>query len=184
MLERRVLARDEISGIWQIDRSELIEAVYHLVDGDLALRSERHEAPGWPPGMPERETPILEACFDRGGWFCGIFDDDKLIGVVVLESGFIGRRGDELQLRFLHVSNCYRDRGIGTQLFEAAAAEARRRGARWLYISATPSEHTVDFYRGLGCAVAAEPEPELLALEPEDIHLEFDLGLRGGESRT
>lgn len=176
MLERRVLERDEISNIWQIDRSELIEAVYHLVDGKLVLRSERHEAPGWPPGMPEHETPILESCFDRGGWFCGFFDDGEMVGVVVLESRFMGKQGDELQLRFLHVSNRYRDQGLGRQLFEAAAAEARRRGAMRLYISATPSEHTIDFYLGLGCAVAAEPEPELFELEPEDIHLQYELG--------
>lgn len=175
MLERRVLTRDEISGIWQIDRSELIDAVYHLVDGKLVLRSERHEAPGWPPGMPERETPILQACFDRGGWFCGIFDDGKLIGVVVLEGRFMGKSGDDIQLRFLHVGNRYRDRGLGTQLFESAAVEARRRGARRLYVSATPSEHTVRFYLGLGCTITAEPEPELFELEPDDIHLEYDL---------
>jgi hypothetical protein len=28
----------------------------------------------------------------------------------------------------------------------------------------------------LGCKVTPDTEPELLALEPEDIHLEYDLG--------
>jgi hypothetical protein len=44
-----------------------------------------------------------------------------------------------------------------------------------MYISATPSEHTVDFYMRLGCRLAAEPDPELYAFEPEDIHLECDV---------
>jgi predicted N-acetyltransferase YhbS/catechol 2,3-dioxygenase-like lactoylglutathione lyase family enzyme len=167
--------REEIKEIWQIDRSELIEAVYQFVDGKLVRRSERHQARGWPPGMPERETPILEDCFDRGGWFRGAFDDGRLIGVAVLESRFIGTGSDRLQLRFLHVGNGYRDRGVGARLFEDAAAEAHRRGASRLYISATPSEHTIKFYLGLGCTLAAEPEPELFELEPEDIHLEYDL---------
>jgi hypothetical protein len=57
----------------------------------------------------------------------------------------------------------------------AAAEEARRRGAGHMYISATPSEHTVTFYLGLGCCVSASPVPELLELEPDDIHLLFDL---------
>ena len=179
MLEPRALMRHEIKNIWQIDRSEMVEAVYHLVDGSLVLRAERHEATGWAPGKPETDTPILEGCFDRGGWFYGVFDDRKPIGVVVLDSRFIGSRKDQLQLSFLHVSNRYRDGGIGKQLFMAAAAEARRRRAKSLYISATPSEHTINFYLGLGCTVTATPEPELFELEPEDIHLEYDLGLHG-----
>jgi len=64
---------------------------------------------------------------------------------------------------------------LGTQLFELAKATAREKGARPLYISATPSEKTVNFYLRLGCAVAGEPDPELIELEPEDIHLECDV---------
>jgi hypothetical protein len=57
-----------------------------------------------------------------------------------------------------------------------AAVEAKKGGAKSMYISATPSEHTIDFYLRLGCKVTPEPDPELFALEPEDIHLEYDLG--------
>jgi len=177
MLEGRTLMRAEIKDIWQIDRSEIIEAVYYLVDGSLVLRPEHHDAKGWPPGKSEKDTPILEACYDRGGWFYAFFDNQKPIGVVVLENRFIGKSKDKLQLAFLHVSNLYRDKGLGKQLFNAAATEAHRRGAKDLYISATPSEHTINFYLRLGCTVTAAPEPELFELEPEDIHLEFDLRL-------
>ena len=93
----------------------------------------------------------------------------------MLEARFIGQSQDQLQLKFLHVSNGYRDQGLGRRLFNLAAAEASRRGARRLYISATPSEHTIGFYLGLGCSVMAELDPELFALEPEDIHLEYDI---------
>ena len=103
--------------------------------------------------------------------FHGAFDDAKLVGVVVLDCKRIGKRKDQLQLKFLHVSSAYRNRGLGKRLFDLARAVARERGARQLYISATPSENTVNFYLRLGCQVADEPDPELLALEPEDIHL-------------
>jgi len=53
--------------------------------------------------------------------------------------------------------------------------ETRKRGAKQLYISATPSEHTVDFYLRLGCRLDLEPDSELFELEPEDIHLECEL---------
>lgn len=177
MIEGRGLSRDEIREIWQIDRSELIEAIYYFVNGTLILKPEHHDAKGWPPGDAEKYTPILEACYDRGGWFYGLFDNQKPVGVAVLESRFVGKGKDQLQLIFLHVSSNYRDNGFGKRLFILAANEARKRGAHRLYISATPSEHTINFYLRLGCTVASEPDPELFALEPEDIHLEYDLGL-------
>jgi GNAT superfamily N-acetyltransferase len=177
MIEGKVLPRDEIRDIWQIDRSELIEAVYYLVDGTLILKPQHHDVQGWPPGEAETYTPILEACYDRGGWFYGLFDNQKPVGVAVLDSRFIRKGKDQLQLKFLHVSSSHRDQGFGKQLFMLAATEARQRGAKSLYISATPSEHTINFYLRLGCTVASEPDPELFELEPEDIHLEYDLGL-------
>ena len=176
MIEGRVLSRDEIGEVWQIDRSESIEAVYHFVNGTLMLEPEHHDAKGWPPGEAERYTPILEACHDRGGWLYGLFENQKPIGAAVLESRFIGEGGDQLQLRFLHVSSNHRGKGLGRRLFGLAATEARRRGAKSLYISATPSEHTIDFYLRLGCRLVSEPDLELFELEPEDIHLEYDLG--------
>jgi hypothetical protein len=48
-------------------------------------------------------------------------------------------------------------------------------GAATLYVSATSSENTVNFYLRRGCRVAAQPDEALFALEPEDIHLEFEI---------
>ena len=62
--------------------------------------------------------------------------------------------------------------GLGTQLYQAAHRVAAEFGATGLYVSATPSENTVDFYRRRGCRVTPDPDPELLAREPGDIHLE------------
>lgn len=171
----RKLLREEIEQIWNIDRSEVIDNIYRFENGALALRRQHYDVPGWPPGEAEKYTPIRLDCFDRGGWFYGAFDRAELIGAVVLESKRIGKRKDQLQLKFLHVSSSYRNKGLGTRLFELAKAAAREIGAKRLYISATPSENTVNFYLRLGCAVAREPDPELVDLEPEDIHLECDV---------
>ena len=51
------------------------------------------------------------------------------------------------------------------------AALARDGGARTLYVSATPSESAVGCYRRLGFEPTADPIPELLELEPEDVHM-------------
>ena len=174
MITHRKLLREEIKQVWNIDRSEVVDNIYHLEKGTLVLRPQHFDVRGWPPGEAEKYMPILLDCFDRGGWFHGVFDDAALVGVAVLESKRIGERKDQLQLKFLHVSNSYRNRGLGTELFELARATAHERGVRRLYISATPSENTIKFYLRLGCRVTGEPDPELVELEPEDIHLECD----------
>jgi predicted N-acetyltransferase YhbS len=169
----RKMERSEIPQVWDIDRSEIVHKIYYLAHGELALKTEYCDMKGWPAGEPEKYTPLLFECFDRGGWFYGIYDGTKLIAAVVLDCQAIGNDKNRLQLKFLHVSSAFRNRGIGKALFSAAVSEAARRGAKKIYISASPSEHTVKFYMKLGCTVADSPDPELQRLEPYDIHLEY-----------
>lgn len=169
----RLLQRDEIPLIWQIDRREVIENIYFLQDGNLVLKPDYFDVQGWPLGEAELYTPMLLDCYDRGGTFWGAFENDILAGVSILESKFIGAQEDTLQLKFLHVSRDCRKQGLGTRLFNLAIEKAKMLGAKKLYISATPSENTVNYYSRLGCVLATEIDPELFALEPEDIHLEF-----------
>jgi predicted N-acetyltransferase YhbS len=153
----------------------VIDAVYYCSGTELVLRSEHHDVKGWPPGEEERYGPILLDCFDRGGTFYGAFDGETLVGAAVLESRFIGRAMDQLQLKFLHVGRRHRQTGLGCRLFEKAVTRARELGARLLYISSTPSENTVRFYLRRGCRLADPVEAALFELEPEDIHLELDI---------
>lgn len=171
----RQLARAEVTRVWDLDRREVIDNVYYLEDGRLVLKPEHFDMPGWPPGEADHYTPILLDCFDRGGWFHGLFEGDRLIALAVIDNKFVGLHKDLLQLKDLYVGNGHRDRGFGRRLFELAKAEAGARGARGLYISATPSEHTINFYLHLGCVPTRNPDPDLLALEPEDIHMEYTL---------
>jgi GNAT superfamily N-acetyltransferase len=167
----RVLGRAEIDRIWTIDRREHIAHIYHLLDGKLQLKAHDIDVPGWDPDTVLKTTPLLYEMFDRGARFFAAFDGEELAGVSVIDTLRRGTRGDLLQLGFMHVGRDYRGEGIGSRLFEQARAAARERGAQGLYISATPSENTIRFYRRCGAAVLAQPDPELFALEPEDIHL-------------
>ena len=174
-VEIRELRRGEVEQVWSIDRSELIERVYHHKDGQLVLTPERCDVKGWSQGTVESYRPWLLDCFDRGGAFFGAFESGRLVGVSVLESRLISSARDQLQLKFLHIGREHRKTGLGRLLFDLAVARARDMGARRLYVSSTPSENTVEFYLHLGCRVTAEVEPELFAQEPEDIHLEFEI---------
>ena len=171
----RRLTRDEIELIWTIDRSEIHTHIYEVREGQLVRTPKYFEVPGWREDAAEKETPLLLDCFDRGGTFLGVFDAEALIGIGVLESMRVGRVGDQMQLRYLYVGRMYRGRGVGVQLFEAVASLAQKAGANALYVSATPTENTVDFYLNRGCTLAPEPDPRLLAAEPDDIHLLYPL---------
>lgn len=169
----RELTKTEVDRVWEIDRAEVVNKIYYHEDGRLVLKPEHYDIPGWPHGESEEYGPLLHDCFDRGGTFYGAFDGDELMGAAVLENKFIGRDRDQLQLEFLHVSRRYRKGGLGRALFEKAAGRAQELGAKWLYVSATPSENTIHFYFHMGCSLTEELNPELFALEPEDIHLEY-----------
>jgi predicted N-acetyltransferase YhbS len=174
-MDMRLLTRDEVELIWTIDRSEIHHHTYEVQRQQLVRTPNYFEVPGWRSDAAEKETPVLLDCFDRGGTFLGVFDAKALIGISVLESARVGRGGDQVQLAYLYVSRGYRGRGVGKQLFEAALSFAREAGANALYVSATPTENTVDFYLNRGCVLAPEPDPKLLAAEPDDIHLLYVL---------
>ncbi len=170
MMMRR-LARNEITTIWTIDRSEVHHHVYQMQDGQLVLTPAYFDVPGWAPEHVEHDTPLLYQTYDRGGTFLGMFDDAQLVGIAIVDAVPLGVLGDQVQLKYLYVSRAYRHGGVGSQLFEAAREVARTRNAKFLYISATPTQNTVNFYLRRGCHLATPADPELLALEPDDIHL-------------
>jgi GNAT superfamily N-acetyltransferase len=171
----RPLTRDEIESIWTIDRSEVHHHIYKVVDGQLTLVPTYFEIPGWPPTMIEADTPRLYECFDRGGVFLGSFDGDRLIGVSVVDTKPVGSAGDHVQLLYLYVSRSARGQGVGSTLFAAATEAARALDAKALYVSAIPTENTVNFYLRRGSSLAADPDPDLFAAEPDDIHLTYAL---------
>ncbi len=168
----RTLERSEVEQIWTIDRREVVERVYRLEDGKLCLRPGYFDIRDWPRDDVQKTTPLLFESFDRGATFYGAFEGNALVGVAVLDTVWRGSGRDLLQLEMLHVSRDYRAQGLGSRLFEQARTAARERGARGLYISATPSENTIRFYLQRGSIVIETPDPQLFAREPEDIHLE------------
>jgi predicted N-acetyltransferase YhbS len=74
-LRIRDLTRSEVEKVWEIDRREVVNAVYYLEGGELVLRPEHYDMQGWPAGEREIYAPILADCFDRGGTFYGAFND-------------------------------------------------------------------------------------------------------------
>ncbi len=171
----RSIDRVEIEEIRKIDRSEIVTHIYYLIKGELILKEEYYDIRSWHPDEINKIIKRSYELFDRGGTFYAALDNSTMIGFVALENEFIGKNRDQLQLVFLYVSKNFRRKGIGTELLDLAKRKAKELGAEKLYISATPSKSTVDFYVNRGCKLADEINKQLFELEPEDIHLDLKL---------
>ena len=155
-----------------IDRSEYIDLIYRMNDDQLIEdKDSAHECPNWTEEMLEelRERFVYE--LSNGGSAYGAFDQDKLVGFGVLAHKFRGEFKDQLQIDLMYVSRMYRRKGIGTRIFEELTNEARRKGAKSLYISSTETRSAVTFYRSNGGMLTHQVDKELFEKEPFDIHM-------------
>ena len=180
MLVERALTESDIPLLATIDRTELIHQCYRVDAGQLVLYAAYHDMRGWPEGEAEQDAVALHACLKRGGWLLGVFDGPALVAAAVVDNRTLHNQQLRMrQLKFLHVSHAARGLGLGGRLFALACEHGRQAGVDALYVSATESRNTVDFYLRQGCLLLPQPDPELFAQEPHDIHLYRPLGEKG-----
>ena len=168
---------DELHRISELDRSEHVTLAYEMKDGALTQIKVDWDVPAWfidgdgDHSLAE-QVEFCRSHLDHGGLMLGAFEDDLLVGAALVRPRL---RDDMAQLAFLHVSQGYRRQGIAGRLMQKACDIAREAGSRRMYVSSAPSSSAVDFYLSQGCRPAEGVDPELYALEPEDIHLVLDL---------
>jgi GNAT superfamily N-acetyltransferase len=172
-VEIRDLARSELSRVGEIDRTERIDVIFEQRGVELVARPGSWHASAWDPEgngehSVETQRRALAHHADAGGIALGAFSGARLVGIGMVVPHI---RPGIAQLAFLHVSSDFRAGGIGSRLSADLELAARGAGDTEIVVSATPSEHTVRFYMGRGYRPMARPIPELLELEPEDIHL-------------
>ena len=117
----------------------------------------------------------LRSCMESGGFVAGAFLQNSIVGFASVENSFFGSENQYLEMPFMHVSKELRGKGIGRKLFALCCENAKKRGAKKLYISTHPSIESQGFYESLGCLPAAEINEEIYSREPFDIQLEFTL---------
>ena len=174
MITYRVLERHELARVGEIDRTERIGLLYvqhgtelEPVSGDFS--ASRWHADGGGEHSVAHQVAECERWTAAGGTAIGAFAGDRLVGIGIVVPHVRKRIA---QLAYLHVSDGHRGTGIGVHLTADLERIARKAGDKSMVVSATPSENTVGFYRGRGFEPTATPLPELLELEPEDVHLE------------
>lgn len=171
----RVIDAADIARIAEIDRSERITQQYRQHGEFLELIDVDIDAPRWgEPGEAAIEQRIDEwtRLVELGGVPIGAFDRERFIGIAV----YVGGSPDgPAQLAVLYVTKPWRRHGVGRDLLNEVVRFARAEGARRLYVSATPTRATVDFYTSQGFKPVGTPDARLFALEPDDIHMEYAL---------
>lgn len=171
----RKLQRDELELFQQMDRSETVTESYRYVNGGIELFQGGFEIHLFPPGDRERIQKEFYAIFDEGGTVLGAFLEEQFVGIAAVETRFLGSRKNKLNLENFFVTQGFRGKGIGRALMSAAKERARAMGAERLYISATASKNTVDFYMSCGAELSREVDPVIYAKADDDIHLELPL---------
>lgn len=176
-MEYREISLPGIDAIRGIDRSEKVDSIYRLLDGSLLKVAVNCDMKGFKPDELEAIIRRQKLILANGGWVFGAFDIDVLAGVASLENRFRGNVHRYCKMDILFVSREYRGQGIASALLGLCAVTAGGIGADRLYISATESRNTVDFYMHRGARLVEELDPELFRMEPEDIHLELPVPL-------
>lgn len=174
-LTHRELSRAELVRLREIDRSERVSLSYRVADDQLQTVPVDWDIPTFGsddgPDSVAAHVAFCERHLAAGACAMGVFDGDALVGIGLMTPEI---RPRVAQLAHLHVSRSHRRRGVAARLVEELVQFALRSGAQQVYVSATPSESAVGFYRSRGFRLV-QPLPELYELEPEDIHMIMDL---------
>lgn len=173
------MSSDEIGLLAEIDRSEQLETLYRVVDGELVADETDFFVPSWDPDgdgdhSVARIIGFADPVVQGGASFFGAFRGPELLGLVIVDAGY---RPTVAWLALLHVTSPARRAGVASALWTAAAEVAHEAGAETMYVSSAPTGSAVGFYMSRGCRLATKDEiiPELFELEPEDVHLVCEL---------
>lgn len=129
----------------------------------------------WGAAEYEELVRCLKNTVNTGGVVYAAFEGERLLGFSSVESEFLGSQKQYLELSSIHISEEFRGKGIGKQLFNRAREWAKNHGAKKLYISAHSSVESQAFYKAVGCREAAEYSAPHVEKEPCDCQLEADV---------
>ncbi len=167
--------KDELHRVAELDRREVIEYVYNLRNNKLELEKANWIVPEWSDVQKSKFHQYLLGILQRDGFIIGAFDDTNIAGIIALDCEFFGRDMEHFNLSGLWVSQPYRNQGVGKHLVSLVKQKAKKLGAKFLYVSATKSKKTVEFYMSCEFQLAEVIDQRLFELEPEDIHMECKL---------
>lgn len=164
----RRLGIEELVRVVEIDVSERDNVIVTQHGTELAETAEEWERPARTAAAWAAQVADWVTILGSGGTGLGAFADARMVGLAILRPEL---EPGVAQLAALFVDRSHRRQGVAAALCNELEQLARAEGARMLYVSATESRSAVGFYRSRGFVPTATPHPDLLALEPLDIHM-------------
>jgi len=162
--ESLILTLDDVTAL---DVAESGAQRYRVVDGELQVFEQHWQRPFWDRAHWEKSlakwTTKLKP--DR---YVGAYEEETLVGLAGLRYRLTPTMA---QLTSLYIDRHHRQQGIASQLMQTVFHLSAASGAQAIYVSAKPSIPAVGFYTRHGFRVTDQPDPDLFALEPLDIHM-------------
>lgn len=156
--------RDQVISLDNFDRTQEVRRVYVNDNGRLLLQDQTWTM-DW--SLECKREVAADLLSDKNISYVA-YDGGRIVGFVSVVKKLHGSR---MVLDMIQVDRAFRGQGIGRQLFNLAALEAKNAGAKELYISACCSEETVNFYKAMGAKVTDNPIPAIAEAEPYDIQM-------------
>ena len=149
-------------------RYQIVEYEYRLVNGVLQL----YHNPFIDDWSAERKREKANEILSGKHIVYGAVDENRIVGIILL---CLELDHNRMIIDSFHVSADKRRQGIGMNLFNTAKKEAMKQGATALYVSASPTQETIDFYTVIGFKVSLNPIESYVNDEPCDIQMECEL---------
>ncbi|MGN0608843.1 MAG: GNAT family N-acetyltransferase [Oscillospiraceae bacterium] len=163
-----------INSLDEFVRHQEVRECWRRINGELVLVPNNY-VEDWDLEQRRKIAETIYNGISDRGFAYGAFDEGKIIGYIFLSKDFFGTSAKYIELKLFHVSEPFRCKGIGKELFKLACGEAKMIGAEKIYISAHSSKESQAAYRRLGCVEAEEINKEIAEDEPFDIQMEYCL---------
>ncbi len=156
----KMLPADQIRRVFEVDRTEQIEAEYvpKLGNDGLAIRLELHHYepprtfPNWDEEGRRRRGEWWRQELDKGGVLLVVEVAGRVIGFAVRGPA---KRDRSAEILGMFVDSGRRGGGIGRRLLESLEQNARDSDIRALYGGVNPTERTIRFYLQSGYRIKA-----------------------------
>lgn len=145
-------------------RTQEVKRVYRKTNGEYSL-VEMPYTEDW--SLEKKREVARDILSDEYISYIAL-DDERVAGFIGLKKQLVD---GYMILDMMHVSAECRGKGIGRRLFEMGKHEAKKSGAKALYISACSSEETIAFYTAMGAKLTDDPIKEMADEEPYDLQM-------------
>jgi ribosomal protein S18 acetylase RimI-like enzyme len=177
-IEFKELGLDDINGnlLDNFNRYQKVTKSWYKSNGNWELVKEEYIA-DWDKIKKDSFIKLFfDTIIEKRGNVFGAYKDKILIGFSVLLNNRFGTKGQYVELKLLHISLDYRNKGLGKKLFGLCVEKAKENGNEKIYISANNAEEAIEFYLKNGCKDAIEINKQCVEEEPTNRELEYVIG--------